>query len=83
MNLKYDIDTESPFSPGKPVNPEFFVGRHKIIESILQRVGMAKKANVQHFYLTGTPCIGKTSIALFVEKYVLKYGKMRTNILFK
>lgn len=78
MNLKYDIDAESPFSPGKPVNPEFFVGRQKIIESILQRVGMAKKANVQHFYLTGTPGIGKTSIALFVEKYVLKYGKMQT-----
>ena len=37
---------------------------------------MAKKANVQHFYLTGSQGIGKTSIALFVEEYVRKYANM-------
>jgi len=78
MKYEYDIDIESPFSPGKPVNPEYFIGRRNIIKKILQRVGMAKKANVQHFYLTGTQGIGKTSIALYVEEYVRKYANMQT-----
>lgn len=72
MEYVYDIDVESPFSPGKPVNPENFIGRHNSIEKILQRVGMAKKCNVQHFYLTGSQGIGKTSIALYVEDYIRK-----------
>ena len=76
MGIEYEFDVESPFSPGKPVNPDYLIGRQNIIEKILQRVGMAKKANVQHFYLTGSQGIGKTSIALFVEEYVRKYANM-------
>jgi len=78
MEYKYDIDVESPFSPGKPVNPDYFIGRRNIISKILQRVGMAKNANVQHFYLTGSQGMGKTSIALYVEDYIRKNAKMQT-----
>jgi len=32
MEYEYDIDVESPFSPGKPVNQDYFIGRRNIIK---------------------------------------------------
>lgn len=77
MEYEYDIDVESPFSPGKPVNQDYFIGRRNIIKEFFN-VWVWLKPYVQHFYLTGSKGIGKTSIALYVEEYIRKNAGMQT-----
>lgn len=53
----------SPFSPGKPVSPEFFVGRtdqRKLLERALRQ---AQAGSPQYLFLTGERGIGKSSLA--------------------
>lgn len=66
----FDFDKESPFQPGKPVNPDYFKGRTKIIEKILRYSNKALKGDVQHYFITGKKGMGKTSLARYVQEFL-------------
>lgn len=68
--FEIDIKEDSPFQPGNPVFPDNFKGRKKSIEKILRYVNKASKGDSQHFFITGTRGMGKTSLANFVEDVV-------------
>lgn len=57
---------DSPFSPGTPVAPEYFVGRQKQIQEIMQRAYSSSVGKQQHIFVTGHRAIGKTSLAQYV-----------------
>lgn len=57
----------SPFTPGQPVSPEFFVGRSQEIEHILRAVRAAIDGRLRTLFLTGERGIGKSSLAAFVR----------------
>ena len=66
----FDLDKESPFQPGKPVSPDYFKGRTKIIKKILRYLNKAEKCDVQHYFITGKKGMGKTSLAKYVQDFV-------------
>ncbi|MCZ7586273.1 MAG: ATP-binding protein [Deltaproteobacteria bacterium] len=54
----------SPFSPGRPVDPEYFVGRTREIEHLLQRVEESfHRRRIQVVFLYGERGIGKSSLS--------------------
>lgn len=57
----------SPFTPGQPVPPEFFVGRQTEIQSLLDRIAAAAQGRLQTVFLTGERGIGKSSLAAFAH----------------
>lgn len=65
-----DIDRESPFEAGTPVSPDNFKGRIDTIKKIVRYAPTAQKGNVRHFFLTGKRCMGKTSLAKYVQNYL-------------
>ena len=67
MEFEYDFDKESPFQPGKPVSPDYFSGRKKILAKILRYVNKAHNGDAQHYFITGERGIGKTSLAKYVQ----------------
>ena len=60
-------DKESPFQPGFPVSPDYFMGRKKIVDKILRYVPKVYKGNPQHYFITGKKGMGKTSLAKYVQ----------------
>ena len=70
MLTDFDLDKESPFQPGKPVSPDYFKGRTKIIKKILRYLTKAEKCDVQHYFITGKKGMGKTSLAKYVQEIV-------------
>ena len=50
--FEYDFDKESPFQPGKPVSPDYFSGRKKIVAKILRYVNKAHNGDAQHYFNT-------------------------------
>ena len=70
MLSDFDLDKESPFQPGKPVSPDYFKGRTKIIKKILRYLTKAEKCDVQHYFITGKKGMGKTSLAKYVQEIV-------------
>ncbi len=70
MLTDFDLDKESPFQPGKPVSPDYFKGRTKIIKKILRYLNKAEKCDVQHYFITGKKGMGKTSLAKYVQEIV-------------
>ncbi len=55
----------SPFSPGKPVEPEAFVGREEQIRLLERATRQAKAGSPQYLFITGERGIGKSSLASF------------------
>ncbi len=66
----FDLDKENPFQLGKPVSPDYFKGRTKIIKKILRYLNKAEKCDVQHYFITGKKGMGKTSLAKYVQDFV-------------
>ncbi len=63
----------SPFYPGHPVPPEFFVGRQAQIDRILQRgVGQVAAGKPVSMFIQGEYGIGKSSIANLVQRIAAK-----------
>ena len=62
-------DITSPFSPGRPVPVEFFVGRLKEIEHLRKKVESARLGRVEVAFLFGERGIGKSSLASFVRHW--------------
>jgi LmbE family N-acetylglucosaminyl deacetylase len=56
-------DSSSPFSPGRPVPLEFFVGRRLEMERLDRKVARAAKGLVEVEFLVGERGIGKSSLA--------------------
>ncbi|GIW95324.1 MAG: hypothetical protein KatS3mg110_3365 [Pirellulaceae bacterium] len=58
----------SPFTPGQPVPVEFFVGRSKEVQKLVDSVKAATAGKLQVVFLTGERGIGKSSLASFVHR---------------
>ncbi|MBN1942574.1 MAG: ATP-binding protein [Phycisphaerae bacterium] len=52
----------SPFFPGKPVTPEFFIGREEQIKLLERAIRQAKSGSPQYLFITGERGIGKSSL---------------------
>jgi len=62
----------SPFSPGRPVRPELFVGREDRIREVLSYVSRVAKGNQENIFLAGERGIGKSSLAAYVRDLVTR-----------
>ncbi len=58
---------ESPFSPGRPVQPEYFVARIKEIQRLERAIRQTVSGRNENIFITGQRGIGKSSLALFVR----------------
>jgi hypothetical protein len=60
---------DSPFYPGHPVPAELFTGREKEIAYLMQRgAGQTSNGKPTSFFVQGEYGIGKSSVALYVQK---------------
>jgi len=57
----------SPFSPGRPVPLELFVGRQQEISQILRAAGQVAAGKQENVFVTGEYGIGKSSLAAYVR----------------
>ena len=60
----------SPFTPGQPIAPEFFVGRTEQVRALLDRIYRTLSGRLEVVFIGGERGIGKTSLAQFVRWYV-------------
>lgn len=60
-------DVTSPFSPGRPVPVEFFVGRQKEIERLQRIVRDSLTGRTEAVFISGERGIGKSSLVSFVR----------------
>jgi len=60
----------SPFVPGQPVAPEFFVGRAEQVSLLVDRIRQTLSGRLEMVFVSGERGIGKTSLAQFVRWYV-------------
>ena len=58
---------ESPFSPGQPVQPEYFVARIKEIQRLERAIRQTVSGRNENIFITGQRGIGKSSLALFIR----------------
>jgi hypothetical protein len=65
-----DITTQektSPFSPGRPVSPEMFVGRQEQIARLMRSAGQVAMGKQENIFVTGEFGIGKSSLVGYVR----------------
>ncbi|MFN4179882.1 MAG: AAA family ATPase [Armatimonadota bacterium] len=60
----------SPFVPGLPIAPEFFVGRVEQVRFLVHRIQQSLSGRLEVVFVSGERGIGKTSLAQFVRWYV-------------
>jgi len=60
----------SPFVPGQPIAPEFFVGRAEQVSFLVDRIKQTLSGRLEIVFVSGERGIGKTSLAQFVRWYV-------------
>lgn len=53
----------NPFTPDKPISPDFFAGRLDEVGKILSAIGRTRAGNAAHVLITGDRGIGKSSLA--------------------
>lgn len=58
---------ESPFSPGRPVQPEYFVARIKEIQRLERAIRQTVSGRNENIFITGQRGIGKSSLAMFIR----------------
>jgi hypothetical protein len=66
------LTKESPFTPGKPVQPEYFVARTKEIQRIERAVRQTISGRNENIFISGQRGIGKSSLAGFVRSLAEK-----------
>jgi len=65
----------SPFSPGQPVAPEYFVGREEPVKLLRRAIRQAAVGSPQYVFITGQRGIGKSSLACLAQELAEKeYG---------
>jgi len=62
-----NISKESPFSPGRPVQPEYFVARIKEIQRLEKAIKQTVSGRNENIFITGQRGIGKSSLAMFIR----------------
>lgn len=75
MDTTLPIDY-SPFSAGKPIPVEQFVGRSEEVARLIRHVEAASKGSLQVAFLTGDRGIGKSSLAAYVKSYAERQANM-------
>ena len=61
------ITKESPFTPGRPVQPEYFVARIKEIQRLERAIKQTVSGRNENIFITGQRGIGKSSLAGFIR----------------
>ena len=67
MKMAENISKESPFSPGRPVQPEYFVARIKEIQRLEKAIKQTVSGRNENIFITGQRGIGKSSLAMFIR----------------
>ena len=62
----------SPFTPGQPVSPEFFVGRKEQVKLLTRAIQQAAAGAPQYLFVTGERGIGKSSLASLAREIAEK-----------
>ncbi|RKY11662.1 MAG: hypothetical protein DRP65_03585 [Planctomycetota bacterium] len=65
---------ESPFSPGRPVQPEYFVARIKEIQRLERSVNQTILGKNENVFITGPRGIGKSSLAGLIKYIAEKHS---------
>ncbi len=58
---------ESPFTPGRPVQPEYFIARKKEVERLERAVRQAASGRNENVFIAGERGIGKSSLVGFIR----------------
>lgn len=66
MNINKE---DSPFTPGKPVPVDFFVGREKELKRIVRGINQVKACKQENLFIIGERGMGKTSLAAYIKYY--------------
>ena len=66
------ITKESPFSPGRPVQPEYFVARTKELNRLERALKQAASGRNENIFITGQRGIGKSSLAGLIRYHAEK-----------
>ncbi len=66
-------DYDSPFAPGRPVEPQFFVGRVQQVHDLLERIHRSLAGRIEVVFVSGERGIGKTSLLRFVRWWCDRY----------
>jgi len=65
---------ESPFSPGRPVQPEYFVARIREVQRLERAVRQTVSGRNENVFITGQRGIGKSSLAMYTHHLAEKEG---------
>ena len=76
-----NLEIDSPFQPGKPVNPEKFKGREEIINDIIKYFPSITSGNSKHFFITGKRGMGKTSLANLILNHANNHSMVTAHIM--
>lgn len=63
----------NPFTPDKPISPDFFAGRFDEVSKVLSAIGRTRAGNAAHVLITGDRGIGKSSLA-WLARYLAQTG---------
>jgi len=66
------ITKESPFSPGRPVQPEYFVARTKELDRLERALKQTASGRNENIFITGQRGIGKSSLAGLIRHHAEK-----------
>jgi DNA replication protein DnaC len=58
---------ESPFSPGRPVQPEYFVARIREIQRLERAIKQTVSGRKENIFIAGQRGVGKSSLAGFIR----------------
>lgn len=70
------IKGDSPFTPGKPVPLELFVGRENKLEELIRYINQSSSGRQENIFIIGDRGIGKSSLAHLLRSIAEKEANM-------